>query len=314
MWFWGCPRSFVFINFFLKNNYIVNWIILSCNYGRLGNRLHTHANILAWCITNDYNLSNLSFRSYSNLFETQRHHSSDSYYKTRNLVFCLMKFNFVCNWIEKIILSKKWMRRLSFFVHHVEKDNFSTLEERELNLIKTNKIIIINTWDIRCPKSINLAGDTVRRLLRPASIYINFASDFTSKLKKHYDCLIGVHARRGDYRTYLNGKYYYNWETYKKWILELKLVLKKEGYKKIAFVLCSDETPPRSILDDESIHFTATKEYMIDLYVLTLCNYNLGPPSSFGTWISWHGKVPRLVVNQGTRIINLENFNICRSC
>ena len=131
MWFWGCLRSFVFINFFLKNNYIVNWIILSCNYGRLGNRLHTHANILAWCITNDYNLSNLSFRSYSDFFENQRHHSSDSYCKTKNIVCYLMKINFICNIVERLIFSKKWMRRLSFLFHHIDSVSMIQSKYRE---------------------------------------------------------------------------------------------------------------------------------------------------------------------------------------
>ena len=31
------------------------------------------------------------------------------------------------------------MRRLSFFFHHIEKDNSCMLEEEELNLIKTKR-------------------------------------------------------------------------------------------------------------------------------------------------------------------------------
>ena len=93
-------------NFFSKNQFQGEVGHSYCNYGRLGNRLHTHANILAWCITNDYNLSNLSFRSYSDFFENQRHHSSDSYFKTKNIVCYLMKINFICNIVERLIFSK----------------------------------------------------------------------------------------------------------------------------------------------------------------------------------------------------------------
>ena len=62
------------------------------------------------------------------------------------------------------MLSKKWIRRLSLFFHHIEKDNFSALEEQELDLIKTNKIIIIKAWDIRCPNSMKFEGQLVRNL------------------------------------------------------------------------------------------------------------------------------------------------------
>jgi hypothetical protein len=286
----------------------VKWIIVSCNYGRLGNRLHTHANILAWCIANDYNLSNLSFRSYSNLFENQRHHSSDSYFKSRNLVLYLMKLTFICTYIERLILSKKWLRRLSFFFHIIEKDNFSTLKEQELDSIKTNKIIIINAWDIRCPKSMKLVGQLVRKLLRPASCYVKPASDFIKSLIKHYDCLIGIHARRGDYKNYLGGKHFHSWESYKNWIMEVKNVLEKQGYNKIGFVLCSDEKPPKCFQKIEGIHYKGGKHYITDLHILSLCNYNIGPPSSFGTWASWHGKIPRCVLTKDTNIRKLENF------
>ena len=225
-----------------------------------------------------------------------------------------MKINFICNFIERLILSKKWMRRLSFLFHYIEKDNVTTLEERELNLIKTKKIIIINAWDIRCPNSIKSAGQFVRKLLRPASIYIKPASDFIINLKVHYDCLIGVHARRGDYKTYLNGKHYYSWEKYKRWILELRIVLENLGYNNAGFILCSDEKPPASLLNEKNTHCTDSKHYMEDLHCLTLCNYNIGPPSSFGTWASWFGKVPRLILSNNTEITSLEHFKVCDSC
>lgn len=292
----------------------MKWVIVSCNYGRLGNRLHTHANILAWCITNDYNLSNLSFKSYSELFEVQRHHFSDSYFKTWNLVLYLMKFSFIGNFIERLILSKKWMRRLSFFFHHIEKDNFSTLEEQELNLIKTKKIIVINAWDIRCSDSINSAGNFVRKLLQPASNYIKSASDFIISLRRNNDCLIGIHARRGDYKNFLDGRYYFSWEKYKTWILELKIVLENLGFSKIGFVLCSDEKPPVNLLHEKNIYYAESNHYMEDLHSLTLLNYNMGPPSSFGTWTSWYGEVPRIILKQNTIIKSLEQFSIPTEC
>ena len=206
------------------------------------------------------------------------------------------------------------MRRLSFFFHHIEKDNSCMLEEEELNLIKTKKIIVINAWDIRCPNSIKLAGQFIRKLLQPASNYIKPASDFIISLRRNYDCLIGIHARRGDYKDYLDGRYYYSWEKYKTWILELKIILENHGFSKIGFVLCSDEKPSANLLREENIHHRDNKHYMEDLHSLTLCNYNIGPPSSFGTWISWFGKVPRFILSNNAEITSLDHFIICDKC
>ena len=292
----------------------MNWVIVSCNYGRLGNRLHTHANILAWCIKNNNNLINLSFRSYSNCFESQIHHSSGSYFQNGYSLFHLLKLNFIYNFLERLILSEKWLNRLSFFFYIIEKDNLSTLEEHELDIIKTNKIIIINTWDIRCSKSLKMVGQTVRNLLQPASSYLQKANNFLTHLKKSYNCLVGIHARRGDYKTYLGGKHYHSWESYQNWVLEVKNVLENKGYNKIGFILCSNETPPQKILNNSFIHFTGSNHFMVDLHILTLCDYNIGPPSSFGTWISWYGNVLRLIIHKDSKIENLENFNISNSC
>lgn len=292
----------------------MRWIIVSCNYGRLGNRLHTHANILAWCVSNNYNLSNLSFRTYSNLFEKQSNHSSDSYFESKNILFFLMKFNYICNFIERLILSQKWTRRLSLFFHIIEKDNFSVLYENELNLIKTKKIIIIKAWDIRCPNSIKLSGKFVRNHLRPMPRYVDTANNFINNLKNNYDCLIGIHARRGDYKTYLNGEYYYSWQKYKTWILQLRKLFQSLGYNKVGFILCSDEKPSVIILSDKNTHYDGHNHYMKDLHSLSLCNYNIGPPSSFGTWISWYGKVPRLILKSATNIDSINNFFISEYC
>ena len=62
-------------------------LIVYCDYGRLGNRLHTHANVLAWCIENNYNLINLSFSGYANLFKNSPNHNSGNLQKTNNFLF-----------------------------------------------------------------------------------------------------------------------------------------------------------------------------------------------------------------------------------
>ena len=101
---------------------------------------------------------------------------------------------------------------------------------------------------------------------------------------------------------------------YKKWILELRIVLENLGYNSIGFILCSDEKPPESLLNEKDTHYTEGKHYMVDLHTLTLCDYNIGPPSSFGTWISWYGNVLRLIIDKDTTIENLDNFSISNSC
>jgi hypothetical protein len=72
--------------------------------------------------------------------------------------------------------------------------------------------------------------------------------------------------------------------------------------------------PPSTVSKGKDVYFNSNNEVMVDIHVLSLCEYNLGPPSSFGTWISWFGNVPRLVVYNNTEITSLEQFEVCNTC
>ena len=65
---------------------------------------------------------------------------------------------------------------------------------------------------------------------------------------------------------------------------------------------------PLQFHQNKSIHFSLSNEFMVDIHLLSFCDYNLGPPSSFGTWISWFGKVPRIVVYKNAEITSLESL------
>ena len=91
-------------------------------------------------------------------------------------------------------------------------------------------------------------------------------------------------------------------------------MLENSGKKNVGIVICSDEETPSMVPKIEDIYFSSSNEIMVDIHLLSLCDYNLGPPSSFGSWVSWYGKVPRLVVHNNTEIASLEQFKVCTTC
>jgi hypothetical protein len=90
--------------------------------------------------------------------------------------------------------------------------------------------------------------------------------------------------------------------------------MEENGRKKVGFLLCSDDNPTPSSFADLPVHFMGKKSVMPDLHALSLCDYNLGPPSSFGTWLSWYGKVPRLHLEEELNIESLDQFSVCAGC
>ena len=290
-------------------------LIVYCDYGRLGNRLHSHANALAWCIENNYNLINLSFSEYADLFENSPKHNSGNFQNTKDFIFNIFSSKLVRNFLRKMLLSDKWLNRLSYLFNQLTPLGSDVIEESIIkNQMHRKKINLIKHWDINCINLIKIHQNKLRTYLKPCGNYIASAENFINDLRSNYDCIVGVHARRGDYATYLDGIHYHSWESYLYWAIQTKKVLENSGNKNAGIVICSDEVPPSSVPSNEDVHFSSSNEVMVDIHLLSLCDYNLGPPSSFGTWISWFGKLPRLAVYNNTEITSLEQFEVSQSC
>ena len=294
---------------------INNLLIVYCDYGRLGNRLHTHANALAWCIENNYNLINLSFNEYAHLFKNSPRHKSGNLQQTNSFLFKSFSSRLSRNFLRRLLLSDKWLARLAWIIKQIKPSDNEVLQESDLNLqINQKKINLVKYWDISCRNSINIHQHKLRDYLRPNKRFVNTAEKIIDELRSKYECMVCVHARLGDYSTYLNGIHYHSWESYLHWANQTKQVLENSGKKNVGLVICSDEEPPTPIAKSQSVYFSSCNDVMIDVHLLSLCDYNLGPPSSFGTWISWFGKVPRLVVYNNTEISSLVQFEVCTTC
>jgi len=82
-------------------------IIINCDYGRLGNRLHTHANALAWCIENNYNLINLSFSDYAELFDCSLVNNSGNLHQSKHLTLRILFSRTLRSLLRRLLLSNK---------------------------------------------------------------------------------------------------------------------------------------------------------------------------------------------------------------
>jgi hypothetical protein len=293
------------------------WLIIQKDYGQLGNRLHTHANALAWCIENKVNLVNLSFKKYSQFFASDNSHTVETLITQKSKLASLLRVERLWKILEKITRSDKWLNRLTKITVR-EKDDFEFLSETELNESFHSetkaKAMLVRAWDLRFPDSLTKHQEKIREILAPNEKAKSSADETISLLREKFDCIVGVHARRGDYKEYLGGVHFHSWDSYRDWIMQTKRLMEETGEKRVGFLLCSDEKPHPSEFNDLPVSFGSEKSVMSDLHSLSLCDYNLGPPSSFGTWLSWYGKVPRLVLQEGLQIQSARQFVICSQC
>jgi hypothetical protein len=296
---------------------MTRWLVIQRDYGQLGNRLHTHANALAWCIENKVNLVNLSFKKYSPLFASDNSHTVETFIARKSKLTNLLRFERLWEVLGKITRSDKWLNRLTKIAVR-EKNDCEFLSETELNesfnFETKAKAMLVRAWDLRFPDSLERQQERVREILTPNDRAKDSANETISQLREKFDCIVGVHARRGDYKEYLGGVHFHNWDSYRDWIIQTKNLMGGQGKGRVGFLLCSDDNPPSLSFADLPVHFVEENSAMTDLHSLSLCDYNLGPPSSFGTWVSWYGKVPRLQVEKGLKIQSMDQFGICSHC
>lgn len=132
---------------------------------------------------------------------------------------------------------------------------------------------------------------------------------FCELLRRSFSCLVGVHIRRGDYRTFHNGKYYYDDDTYARFMLSFS----KSFERPVAFCVCSNEQIRSEafgelirnnvfVMDDNSMYE--------DLALLSLCDYVMGPPSTFSWCAAYWGQKPYLPIYAQQEDCNRSRFEL----
>jgi len=299
-------------------SYMSQWMILQRDYGQLGNRLHTHANAIAWCLENKFNLINLSFVEYADGFS--KWHGKPIHYLTqyKSILSCIVRISNQRNFLGRFCRSDKWLNHASKIFKVIQKDDDKTIGEEELQQLFADgpqkSFTLVRAWDLSCPRLVKKHQTEIRKIFTPKAEFTESSKLEVAKLREKYNCLVGVHARRGDYKDYLDGIHFHSWHSYRNWMIQAKGLMEQNGQKNIGFLLCSDDDAPTAVFANLPVHFMKKKSVISDLHALSLCDYNIGPPSSFGTWLSWHGRVPRLHLEKGLKIRSLEQFSICTGC
>jgi hypothetical protein len=138
----------------------------------------------------------------------------------------------------------------------------------------------------------------------PVKIDRNSIKNELDQKRKIFSLIIGVHIRHGDYQDYRGGKYFLSFEHYAK---IMKNLVDNELENNIYFLICSD-----SQVEENSFNGlnwgVGPGDVLGDLYTLSLCDFILGPPSTFNRWSAFYGNSSRLEVTQETKNICLNDF------
>lgn len=303
-------------------------LILSHSDGRLGNQLFFFANSIAFALEHDMAVLNPSFFRYAQLF----HGSSQGSFATFPAGHATG-----LGWLQD--KQRYWLYRLFSYwpsVHRIEVGSGSLLETALLKLglrKKSNKeldgsrVLFAELPEyeeaiskiLSCRKTF-LSGymfvmndQTMKKHQQTIRDYFQLRQDASAKVLSQYeennnacDILIGVHIRRGDYRVYRGGKYFFEDRVYRRMMEECLVLFSGE---KVRFLIFSDEAISME-------HFTGLDAVVVsgtpteDMYLMAKCARLIGPSSTFTKWASFVGNVPLLAIESADQQVNQSDFQL----
>lgn len=185
-------------------------------------------------------------------------------------------------------------------------------EEKVKEIFKQNileKDVMCFGWPFWDFTSLRSHVNLVRRIFEPDRVVKKYVDEILGKFSKDKESIIvGVHLRRGDYKYWCNGEFYFEDEVYKKYMDELRQEL---GDKKVVFLLFSNEAINESyFMSNEYVVEIAKGTAVQDLYTQSSCDYLIGPPSTFSGVASLLGNVPRYIVTNTSDKLKLDKMKV----
>lgn len=116
--------------------------------------------------------------------------------------------------------------------------------------------------------------------------------------------IIGVHIRRGDYRTFCGARFFYSDEEIDDFMLQLCNLFGNDTL----FFISSNEAISDLFYKKYHIIDSNNSNPVEDMYCLSKCDFILGPYSSFSSWASFYNNVPYCRMRRGLKI-KKEDFS-----
>ncbi len=275
-------------------------LIVETKSGKLANRMVIFSHFIASAIENNYLLINPTFHKFSGYFPAIRQNNFFGH-SISTLRFVPYKLIRLLGKIGRTLVSQSPWHRCIICQPGVSFDLSQSSFLQEV----TKKLLIAHGWGFRDYVNVQKHVDAIRLIFKPDNIIEQRVSDFVGRVRQSADYVVGVHVRRSDYRTWKNGKYFFDNETYLNLMLQMQTQLKGN----VKFVLCSGESLDMSDFNNVQAVFSNGDE-IADLYTLCRCDYLIGPPSTYSSWASFYGDVPLLHIYSKGQHFTLDEFKI----
>ncbi len=285
-------------------------IIIVGKTGQTANRLFLFAHLIAFALEHHLTVSNLAFDEYSSYFEGTRRDVFSRFparasFPPPTKVRRQLLYKIV---LRLLTLYQKSRLPLPFAVllHITEADSCELASPRFQDALHGHPLLLLSGWRFRDLTLFDKHAEQIRRFFQPVSPHMENVDALIRSCRAGADVLIGVHIRRGDYKEFLGGRYFYAHQDYAGLMRRAEALFPGQ---RVRFLLCSNEPVPAEFFQDFDYRLS-TNHLVEDMYSLAGCDYLLGPESTYTMWASFYGQVPLYQVYALENPFTRDSFTI----
>lgn len=170
---------------------------------------------------------------------------------------------------------------------------------------------IVRGWSTRNNLENHLkVGQLAYDQFLPNDDIVSDVNDVFEKNRKDSDIIVGVHIRKGDYKEWLGGRYYYDDEAYESFMSQMESQLAPRSVK---FFLSTNGDVSDVMTRNHQTFRIEQGNMAHDLYGLSRCDYIMGPPSTFSKWAALVGHVPLNHIYSSHEPLSLGHFSYSKA-
>ena len=285
-------------------------IVLASKSGQLGNRVYIFAQFIAWAMECGVEVWNPSFDEYARYFKATRLDALCRYPPRKfspGGSAAARRLIYNASYYAARLLVRSRARARFRFLRAVAID-----WEEEVDLcdpafvaeVSGRRLTFAQGWQFRAPAALKKHADAVREFFRPLDEHEANVAALVAQARGRGDVLVGVHVRRGDYKTFMGGQYFYEPETYAEVLGRVEACFPG---RRVVFLVCSNEgLKPGTFSRFETV--AGTGHFVEDMYALAACDYIVGPPSTYTMWASFYGGTPLCMIRSADQTFALDKF------
>lgn len=256
-------------------------------YGQMCNNILQYAHAYVWGKENQIPVVSMRFA-----------------YKYRYFEVCDYKYHQWLVYVFAKILIK--FRLIKYFFLDDPKD----VTPKVIEELKVHKMVAIDGWHFRFPELFLKNEDEIRNLFAFKPSVVERTRGYISKKTENIDIRLAVHIRRGDYKKWMNGKYFFDDEVY---IEHIRQFLDSFSDKRVAVFICTNDhhlnlNCYRKALGIESVYLPKGNEAE-DLFLLSQCDYIIGVKSTFSLMAAFYNNLPLYWISDKHKPLQISEFS-----